>query len=145
LKRRWPQGNTRPDYIVIDTAPSVGGLQEASIWAADVVIVPCATDFLSTDGVVKIVETMDRLAGHGWPGALLGILPTFYDEVTKESTATLDDLRATFGAGKILEPIHRATALREAAAEGLTIWEAAPRSRAASEYAQLVWGVLNAT
>jgi chromosome partitioning protein len=114
-------------------------------WAADVVIGPCATDFLSTDGVVKILETMDRLASRGWPGALLGILPTFYDEVTKESRATLDDLRKTFGVDKVLEPIHRATALREAAAEGRTIWETDPKSRAAEEYGRLVWGVFDAT
>jgi len=42
------------DYIIFDTAPSVGGIQERAIWASDLAIVPSATDYLSTDGVKKI-------------------------------------------------------------------------------------------
>nr|HID14537.1 hypothetical protein [Anaerolineae bacterium] len=38
-------------YVVLDTAPSVGTLQEAALWMADGVIIPCATDGLATDGL----------------------------------------------------------------------------------------------
>ena len=30
------------DYVIFDTAPSVGGIQERAIWASDLVIVPAA-------------------------------------------------------------------------------------------------------
>jgi chromosome partitioning protein len=35
------------DYILFDTSPSVGGLQERALWASDLVIVPTATEFAS--------------------------------------------------------------------------------------------------
>ncbi|MBN1484920.1 MAG: ParA family protein [Chloroflexia bacterium] len=141
--RKRMNGYNSPDYILIDTAPSLGGLQEMAIWAADLVLIPCGMDYLSTDGVVKILETMQHLSGKGWEGALMGILPTFYDETTRESQATLDDLQKTFGPGIILPPIHRATVFRECVSGGKTIWERYPTSRAAKEYATVLWRVLD--
>jgi len=127
------------DYIIFDTAPSVGGIQERAVWAADMLIVPTATEFLSSDGVAKTTEMLFGLLKQKWAGSLLGILPTFYDEQTKESRATMDNLMQTFeGHHRILAPIHRATILRECAAEGLTIFEKDSDSRAAQEYSALV-------
>jgi chromosome partitioning protein len=131
------------DYIVIDTSPSVGELQEQALWAADGVLIPCAVDYLATDGVYNIALTLKLIHDeYKWQGRILGILPTFYDTVTRESKATLQDLRKRF-AGSMLEPIHRATILRECAVEGKTIFEMAPESRAARQYAELVQNVLN--
>jgi len=130
------------DMVIIDTAPSVGGLQEAGLFAADLVVIPTAVDYLATEGVTRVIETLKALEEkQGWQGVVLGILPTFHDEVTKESAATLVDLRNTFGEDVILQPIHRATVLRECVSEGVTIWEKAPKSRAAQEYANLIWEV----
>ncbi|HID83924.1 MAG TPA: ParA family protein [Anaerolineales bacterium] len=129
------------DYIILDTAPSVGGIQERAIWAADGLIIPTATDFLAVDGVAKVMEILPRLQEHGWRGEVLGILPTFYDSQTRESRANLAALRENFP-DLTFSPIHRATVLRECAAEGLTVYEHAPRSRAAQEYQALVDFVL---
>jgi len=130
------------DYIVIDTSPSVGELQEQALWAADGVLVPCAVDYLATDGVYNIAQTLKRIHEEfNWQGRVLGILPTFYDTVTRESKATLQDLRKRFS-GSMLAPIHRATILRECAVEGKTIFEIAQDSRAAKQYAELVQYVL---
>jgi chromosome partitioning protein len=71
----------------------------------------------------------------------LGILPTFYDEQTRESKATMENLRERFDAS-VLSPIHRATLLRECAAEGRTIFEVDPLCRAAKEYEALTQQVL---
>jgi len=130
------------DYIVIDTSPSVGELQEQALWAADGVLVPCAVDYLATDGVYNIAQTLKRIHEEfKWQGRVLGILPTFYDTVTRESKATLQDLQKRFS-GSMLAPIHRATILRECAVEGKTIFEMAQESRAAKQYSELVQYVL---
>jgi len=76
-----------------------------------------------------------------WRGNLLGILPTFYDEQTRESKATMENLTERFQTN-LLSPIHRATILRECAAEGQTIFEADPLCRAAKEYLALTQLVL---
>ena len=130
------------DYIILDTSPSVGELQEQALWAADGVLIPCSTDYLASDGVFSIVSTLKKIRqDFDWRGQVIGILPTFYDEVTRESKATLLDLGKRFS-GMLLEPIHRATVLRECAVEGKTIFELDPSSRAARQYGQLVQVVL---
>ena len=124
------------DYIFFDTSPSVGGLQERAIWAADLVIVPTATEFASLDSLSKTISTIQTLRDKKhWSGGLLGILPTFYDS-THESRDSLADLQGTFQ-DKVLSPIHRATVLRECWSEGMTIFEYAPESRSADEYQAL--------
>lgn len=130
------------DYVVLDTSPSVGELQEQALWAADGVLVPCAVDYLASDGVFNIAVTLKRLHDElNWQGRILGILPTFYDSVTRESKATLQDLEKRFGS-LMLPAVHRATVLRECAVEGKTIFELAPESRAAGQYNELVHSVL---
>jgi chromosome partitioning protein len=131
------------DYIVLDTSPSVGELQEQALWAADGVLIPCAVDYLASDGVFNIANTLKRIHDQfDWKGTILGILPTFYDDVTRESKATLADLKERFS-HLLLDPIHRATILRECAVEGKTIFELSPSSRAAQQYHQLVQYTLN--
>ena len=125
------------DYLVFDTAPSVGGIQERAVFAADLVLIPTATEFLSMDGLAQMMEMLTTLRNNSqWDGELLGILPTFYDEQTSESGRSLSELREGFG-DSILDPVHRATVLRECAAEGKTIFETAPASRASREYEEL--------
>ena len=130
-----------PDYVIFDTAPSLGGLQEAAVFASHEVIVPTAVDYLAAEGVVKTVETLNTIHERGWKGSILGVLPTFYDLVTKESGAVLANLQEAFGEELVLPPIHRATVLRECAAEGRTVWELRKGCRAARDYARLVWRV----
>jgi chromosome partitioning protein len=130
------------DCIIFDTAPSVGGIQERALYAADLVLIPTATEFLAIDGLAQMMELLTTLqAKWHWSGRLLGILPTFYDKKTNESHKSLLDLQAGFGES-VLNPIHRATVLRECAAEGKTIFESAPASRACLEYEALACEVL---
>jgi chromosome partitioning protein len=129
------------DFILFDTSPSVGGLQERALWAADMVIVPTATEYASLDALAKTIETMRALRdSKGWQGGLMGILPTFFD-ATRESKSSMEDLQTEFG-GQVLAPIHKATVLRECWSEGKTIFEHAPESRSAEEYMTLAKSLL---
>jgi len=141
--------NGKPDYVIFDTAPGVGGLQEAALALADLAIIPAALDHLALYGVTGVLETLAALSrARQWAGVLL-IQPTFFDETTRESRRNLEELQHNLtqlhpqGAEELLlAPIHRATRLREAAAEAQTIFEFEPEGRAAAEYAALVWRVL---
>jgi len=83
------------------------------------------------------MDLLTTLQDHSrWNGQLLGILPTFYDEQTSESGKSLNDLLESFGES-VLQPVHRATILRECAAEGKTIFEMSPASRSSREYEEL--------
>ncbi|MFZ6027792.1 MAG: ParA family protein [Chloroflexota bacterium] len=129
-------------YVIFDTAPSVGGIQERAIWASDLVIVPTSTEYLSTDSVRKITDTLVYLQQEkAWKGALLGVLPTFFHDQLREHRAAMEDLRQGFGE-HLLPPIHRSTLLSECPGESKTIFEKDPASRSAQEYQALVECVL---
>jgi chromosome partitioning protein len=135
--------NGRPDYIIFDTAPSVGGFQEAAMFAADLIVIPAACDHLALFGVTGVLQTLEALRRREWGGKIV-VLPTFYEEVTRHSRTQLGALSERIGAMglPILPAIHRATDLREATAEGKTIFEHAPSGRSAQEYAAIVWKIL---
>ena len=125
------------DFIILDTAPSVGGIQERAIYAAHLVLVPTATEFMSMDGLTNTMELLQKMRTDAhWAGGLVGVLPTFFDDQTTESTKSMQDLHGTFS-DYVLSPIHRATVLRECAAEGKTIYEKDPACRSTREYSQL--------
>ncbi|MBC8508610.1 MAG: ParA family protein [Chloroflexi bacterium] len=130
--------NGHLDYIILDTAPSVGGIQERALWAADFVVIPSSTEYLATDGVKKVARTLVALQQEkGWQGALIGVLPTMFRGRLNEHKASIDELNKGFP-GKVLEPIHRATTLSECPGEARTIFEKDPESRSADEYSTFV-------
>ncbi|MCZ7568803.1 MAG: ParA family protein [Ardenticatenaceae bacterium] len=129
-------------YVVVDTSPSVGLLQESALYAADWLVAPVATDYPAAEGLAGVLATLSSVERRGGACQLLAVLPTMHDEVTRESKAALGQLHERFG-DLVLPAIHRATILRECAAEATTIWEKAPTSRAAAEYTALVEKVLS--
>lgn len=129
-------------YVVLDTAPSAGGMQENALYMTDLLIIPAAVDFLALEGVAEVLKTLRSLGRRSPP--MTWILPTFYDEVTRESETNLEELQDTFGES-VMDPIHRAVILRECPAVGKTIFEHNSSSRAAKEYAQVIWEVLDAS
>jgi chromosome partitioning protein len=139
LRKRRPELEAAGfQFVIVDTAPSLGGLQEAGLMVSDYVIIPTIVDALGLDSVVRVTRTLRALTSdHGWSGGVLAVLPTFFDDVTTESREGLDQLR-TFAGGLCWTPIHRATVLRECSAQGKTVWETAPYSRAALEYKLLL-------
>ena len=65
------------------------------------------------------------MAVIGFVLSLAGVLPTFFDRVTKETAEQLRRLAGAFG-NMTWPPIPQDTKLREAPAYGQTIWEYAP-------------------
>jgi chromosome partitioning protein len=130
------------DYLICDTAPSLGCIEERAVWASDLVIVPTATDFQSADGLAQSLHMLSELqAQKGWRGNLLGILPTFYDETRRECQAVMEDLQQRYAAS-LLPPIHHSSFLMDCACRGRTIFEFDPLCRAAKEYLALTRRVL---
>lgn len=129
--------------IIFDTAPSINDLTGMALYMSDYYLIPSACDFLSSEGVYKILDLIktELQSKPGYHAELLAVIPTFYDQISKEGKANIEDLKKHFG-GKVLDPIHRATILREAPAFGKTIFEYSKSSRAAEEYQALVNHVL---
>jgi len=125
------------EYVIIDTNHSSDLITPICIMAADAVLIPVAVDHLSLLGLDEQILYLSRMSAYR-DIKILGILPTFYDEVTKESRHNLSSLTSNTARGVLLGEVHRATAFRECAAYGKTIFEHRKETREVLEYARLV-------
>jgi chromosome partitioning protein len=126
------------EYVIVDCSPSLSLLNQNALVFADAVLCPVACDFLSLYGlrqVVRTIKQVNRLLSH--PLALFGVLPTLYDARARICREALETLRGTFG-DACLDPVHFAIRAKEAPAQGKTLFEYAPTSPAAADYARVV-------
>ncbi len=133
------------DAMILDCSPSLSLMNQNALVASDGIIVPVACDFLSLVGVrqvIKTVKNVNQLLHH--PVQITGVLPTFYDARARICHDSLNTLREHFGE-RCYEPIRMATKIKEAPAQGKTIFEHAPDSTAAQDYARVAARLLGDT
>ena len=126
------------DVVLLDCSPSLSLMNQNALVVADGILVPVACDFLSLVGVrqvIKTVKNVNALLHH--PVQIHGVLPTFYDARARICRDAVDALKEHFGE-RVLPPIRSATRLKEAPAQGKTIFEYAPESNAAEDYLRVV-------
>lgn len=127
------------ELTILDTAPGASTLQAAALYAADLAIIPARTDFLSQSALTETITTIAHITEHRSHIPFL-ILPTFYDKRTREAKHRLQQYNIHYP-DHTLPPIHTATILAEAAGIGCTVYQLAPNSRSARDYARLVWHI----
>lgn len=126
------------DYVVLDCSPSLSLMNQNALVLADSVLVPVACDYLSLVGVrqvIKTVKNVNSLLHH--PVQIWGVLPTFFDARAKICHEAIGTLKEHFG-DKCLAPIRAAIKVKEAPAQGQTIFEYAAGASAAEDYAAVV-------
>jgi chromosome partitioning protein len=138
LKDRLAAAAGHYDVIMLDCSPSLSLLNQNALVFADGILVPVACDFLSLVGVrqvIKTVKNVNSLLHH--PVQIYGVLPTFYDGRARICRDAWGTLKEHFGE-RCFEPIRSTTKVKEAPAQGKTIFEWAPDSSAAGDYARTV-------
>ena len=138
LKDRLAAGSAGYDYVVIDCSPSLSLMNQNALVFADSVLVPVACDYLSLVGVrqvIKTVKNVNSLLHH--PVQIWGVLPTFFDARAKICHEAVATLREHFDA-RCLSPVRAAIKVKEAPAQGQTIFEYAAGASAAEDYAAVV-------
>lgn len=141
LSRRLRE-ERRYDAIVIDTSPAMNLLTYNALLFAEELIIPVGMDLMAVIGARQtfngVVQVRDL-----WPDRrleLLAVLPTFAHSANHATRATLEALEqdAAFG-NRVFRPgIRQCIDLNYATASHQTIWEYAPRSRAAEDYTSLI-------
>jgi len=132
------------DTVLVDCSPSLSLMNQNALCFADAVLCPVACDYLSLVGVRQVLRTIkqvNRVLGH--PVRLWGVLPTLYDARARVCHEALDTLREHFQ-DRCLEPIRAAIRVKEAPAQGRTLFEHAPDSSAAEDYLAVVERLLAA-
>ena len=132
------------DYILIDTPPSLGLLTINAFVAADGVIVPVQTEYLSLRGLVQLENTLAMVRDNLNPHVtIIGILPTMYDKRVGHSREADDILRENFGELVFNTRIRRTVRFAEAPVKGSSIIAYEPDGEAAALYRDLAKEVLN--
>lgn len=86
------------DYIVIDSAPSLGMLTVRSMLVADDLLVPLQCDFFPLDSLGPFLAFIGRMRKGAHPGpGIAGILPTLFDSRDEVCVRVLDASRRNYG------------------------------------------------
>ncbi len=139
LKRKLtPEIQSRYDFILIDTSPSLGLLTINSLNAADYALIPVSCDFLSIVGLTLLFDTI-RLCQEqlGSRVRVLGLVANRYDRREKVSDEVLNALKAQFNT-LLFETIIRVNVrLKEAPSLRQTIYQYDPVCPGAKDHLAL--------
>ncbi len=132
------------DYIVFDTIPQ-GLLQECAVYSADLIIVPAPVDYPGLDGAGQFEQMVLNIERqNGLHPTTIRVVPMFVDRRTSDARHNLALLQQKFGE-RVLPEVPVRTKMREAIAEGLTIYEFAPKEDIARIYQTICQQILTLT
>jgi chromosome partitioning protein len=125
------------DFVLLDFAPSASIVSDGGLRYASELIVPVSTSYLALIGTRQVIETLKQVGqipGHTIRFYL--VLPTFYNRRQRQDREILAILRQHF-ADRVAQPVRANVRLTEAPSHRQTIFEYAPRSSGAADYARL--------
>ena len=130
------------DAVVLDTSPAMSLLTYNALLAADELVIPIGMDPMAVVGARQTLDGVERIRSL-WPERrldLAAVIPTAVNHNTHATRATLAALDAdpSFSGALFRRGIRQCLDLTYATAQAQTIWEYAPRSRAAEDYTALV-------
>lgn len=123
------------DWIIMDAPPGWNGALAELVGLSDWVICPLEPDFLGLNGLNQLMRRMQE-AGQSWNR--LRILISRYSNRLAVHREVRGKLIDRFGSEAVLPVVIRSSVrLAEAPGQSQTIFQYAPRSTGASDYAQL--------
>ena len=123
------------DFVLFDCPPSLGVLSANALVAADHVVIPMQAEYLSLQGMAKLLEVIQLVQKRLNPQLQIAcVLPCMLDARTNLSTEVLREIDAHFGSLLAKSRIRNNVKLAEAPSFGRTIFEHAPDSNGARDY-----------
>jgi chromosome partitioning protein len=131
------------DYVLIDTPPSLGLITINALTASDGVIVPVQCEYLSLRGLVQLEATLQMIRENLNPRvAIVGILPTMYDNRLLHAREAVEILTESFGDVVFDTRIRKTVRYAEAPVRGQSVLRYDPSGTAAQAYRELAKEVL---
>jgi len=142
-EHRATHGCAPADYVLLDCPPSLGLLSVNGLVAAREAIIALQTEFFALQGIAKLLDVVGVLKRRLNPSLeVTGILPCLYDSRLKLAREVLAEIRGHFGERVFRRAIAKNVKLAEAPSYGKTIFEYAPESPGAQDYALLALEVI---
>ena len=131
------------ELVILDCPPNLSLIGVNAIVAADGLIVPVTPQHLAIEGLVSLLTSVDKVRARlGTRTRLLGILLTMVEPGRATAAELRERLRAEYREQVFHTEILASRALEEAPAAGRTIFQFAPRCRAADGFRRLSGEVL---
>jgi chromosome partitioning protein len=143
LKHVLQRVGQRSDFVILDCPPNLSLVTINALVAADALIVPVTPQHLAVEGLVSFLASADKVRGRlASRGRLLGMLLTMVVPGSSPGLELRERLRAQYRDEVFYTEILASRALEEAPAFGKTIFQHAPRSRAAASFKRLAGEML---
>lgn len=130
------------DFIITDTAPSMGEVLYNCLIASDLVIIPVTADRYSLQGLSQLNETIKGIKKRFNKGlSIAGLLLVKYNGRTllsKETSAALEQIAQEMQTKLFATTIRASTKAQEAQAQRTTLIKYAPNSTTAQDYNNFV-------
>lgn len=143
LRKLLDAVKSKYDFVVIDSPPSLGLLTVNALTAADEVLIPLEAEFLAYRGLDSIVFAIDLTKENTNPALKIGgVFLTKYNKSRSLTKSIREEVGKYFGDVLFETVIRVNVALAEAPSNGKDIFDYAPDSNGASDYAELVKEIL---
>lgn len=129
------------DFVIIDTSPSWDALTINSLFYAQEVLTPVSLEVLTINSLAEFVKSLEAVKRFNKQLSHRYVLPTFHDGRVKKSAEILEQLKKHFP-DQLCDPIKYNVRISESAGFGQTIFEYAPKSPGAKDYAKLIKRIL---
>jgi len=127
--------NRHYDYVLIDTAPTLGLITLNALVAASHILIPIQSSYLCLEGTDDLLETIEKVKKVANPNLeILGVLITLHDKRTNISKDVVERIKNVFGPKVLHTVISKSVKLEESPAYKESIFTFAPNSIGAVQY-----------
>jgi chromosome partitioning protein len=134
--------NNSFDFVIIDTAPSMGEILYNCLIASDIVIIPVTADRYSLQGLAQLNETIKGIKKRfNAKLKVAGLLLVKFNSRTllsKETREALEHIAQEMDTKLFKTAIRSSTKAQEAQAKRTTLVKYAPNSTTAQDYKQFI-------
>lgn len=133
------------EYILLDCLPTLDSLLTSSLIVADKVIIPAKPEFMSCDGIVYLMETIDGVKNakdktlRNEKIETLGVIATMFRSQSKEHKRMIEQLGKEF---TMLGKVPLSTSVTNGMEQGLPVVTHRPTSTAAQEYNRIALSLI---
>jgi chromosome partitioning protein len=148
LKRALEPILRRYDYVFLDCPPNLGLLTVNALIAANRVLIPMTSEYLSMLGVSLLLKTVAAIKSEGNPDLhILGIIHTRHKTRTIHAREVLSRTKTELGdtVRFFATPINESTRFPEAMGQGTTVFELASEIEGSLAYREIAKEIVNGT
>ena len=133
------------DFLIVDTQPTLNSLTFAALVASDYLFIPAQPEIFGVEGLTTILDTVERLKKRSNKNLQIGgIFFTKYFKTYRKRIHhdLVDGLRANYGNLIMETSIRDNVSIAESQAMKASIFDYAPESNGAKDYATLTSEIL---